>query len=113
MSFLSASHHRTVELNRARFRVRFRYPVKKEGGEARQGADLSCLPPMGHTHEEVGGPDRQKLIKKTKLDKRSETSTKLTTNMMGKCHSYLLSCVMPIKMPWAESATVQSLKHLH
>ncbi len=32
--------------------------------------------------------------------------------MTSRRYSYFLGCVMPIKMPWAESATVQSLRHL-
>lgn len=32
--------------------------------------------------------------------------------MTSRRYSYFLGCVMPIKMPWAESATIQSLRHL-
>ncbi|MGZ4915105.1 MAG: heterodisulfide reductase-related iron-sulfur binding cluster [Halobacteriota archaeon] len=32
--------------------------------------------------------------------------------MMSRRYSYFLGCVMPIKMPWAESATIQSLRYL-
>lgn len=45
------------------------YPMKKGVEEAREGAHLSRLPSTGHTHAEVV-LERQKLIKKMRLDKK-------------------------------------------
>ena len=45
------------------------YPMKLGVEEAREGAHLARLPPTGHAHEEVV-LERQKLIKKMRLDKK-------------------------------------------
>ncbi len=45
------------------------YPAKKEVEDAREGARLPRLPPTGHSHEEVV-LNRQKMIKKMRLDKK-------------------------------------------
>ena len=45
------------------------YPMKKGVEEVREGARLSRLPPTGHSHDDVV-LDRQKLIRKMRLDKK-------------------------------------------
>ncbi len=45
------------------------YPMKKAIEEAREGAHLPRIPPTGHAHAEVV-LNRQKLIKKMRLDKK-------------------------------------------